>query len=620
MPDGASRGKHARQESLDQNTAFGTEKKPEGFVATWKSASHAWRWRAVLCVFLSLLLMMMQPSGNALYRSWNASSGEMMGLAAAAGEGGEDEYVLADIEDAPMMKQDGEPERDPIDARGRTSGDYISKIPDSTITYFPQINEYTAPKLNQMYTGVDTDHRNMTVTIRNASGGTSTGTWDAYNIAYNTNSYAGTAVNPVDNAHGFGHVFWKASARELTEQELRTGVVETYSGSSKASESPWWVLGYTMDAWIVPSAVQLGDWEYRLNSANIVSGRTLYYPDHFLQTAGGADLAAMYPPSAGSLSTSFYDEKLSYDINSNLIEGSSDSLLALLAYPRLSAAPYRIVAQVKSTYDMVTPTYRDVFSMQENVGYADPVTISVPPDVLVDADFTNSTILASLMQNADWQVVNKDSGEGIGVSKKGILGTTTLGELVNPDESKLSSSADPANPSASNYDSAGDPITGVGYYTLVLRPYYAIHYDPGEHGSGGFIDYHEPYFVNSSIMGVPAGNIAFYPESVTADITSTGMRTTILDGGYIDADTGYSFTGWNTAADGSGTSYAPGDAIPAFNESFTLYAQYESTGTVHKVKYELDSDDTSIKLAEDGTNSIAGGKKFNTLTPPTPVR
>lgn len=80
-------GKHARQESLDQNTAFGTEKKPEGFITTWKNATHTWRWRAVLCVFLALLLMMMQPSGNALYRSWNASTGEMMGLAAAAPNG-----------------------------------------------------------------------------------------------------------------------------------------------------------------------------------------------------------------------------------------------------------------------------------------------------------------------------------------------------------------------------------------------------------------------------------------------------------------------------------------------------------------------------------------------------
>ena len=42
---------------------------------------------------------------------------------------------------------------------------------------------------------------------------------------------------------------------------------------------------------------------------------------------------------------------------------------------------------------------------------------------------------------------------------------------------------------------------------------------------------------------------------------------------------GYAFTGWNTAADGSGTSYAEGDEI-VLNGDLTLYAQWtESTGT-----------------------------------------
>jgi len=68
--------------ALDQNTAFGTQKKPEGFASTWKNATHLWRWRAILCLFLSLLLVMMQPAGNSLYRSWTAD-GTMMGLAAA---------------------------------------------------------------------------------------------------------------------------------------------------------------------------------------------------------------------------------------------------------------------------------------------------------------------------------------------------------------------------------------------------------------------------------------------------------------------------------------------------------------------------------------------------------
>ena len=39
--------------------------------------------------------------------------------------------------------------------------------------------------------------------------------------------------------------------------------------------------------------------------------------------------------------------------------------------------------------------------------------------------------------------------------------------------------------------------------------------------------------------------------------------------------TGYTFTGWNTAANGTGTAFSPGQAVPNGWESFTLYAQWE---------------------------------------------
>jgi len=75
---------HENQEQCkDQNVTFGTFQKPEGFVATWRKASHLWRFRAVLCIVLSLMLTMMQPAGNALYRSWNVSIGDTTGFAIA---------------------------------------------------------------------------------------------------------------------------------------------------------------------------------------------------------------------------------------------------------------------------------------------------------------------------------------------------------------------------------------------------------------------------------------------------------------------------------------------------------------------------------------------------------
>ena len=59
--------------------------------------------------------------------------------------------------------------------------------------------------------------------------------------------------------------------------------------------------------------------------------------------------------------------------------------------------------------------------------------------------------------------------------------------------------------------------------------------------------------------------------------------------------TNYSFKGWNTAADGSGTDYAPGASYTA-DADVTLYAQWESTTTAAPVTLpELARDDAVFK-------------------------
>ncbi|WP_161934669.1 InlB B-repeat-containing protein, partial [Lactococcus lactis] len=48
----------------------------------------------------------------------------------------------------------------------------------------------------------------------------------------------------------------------------------------------------------------------------------------------------------------------------------------------------------------------------------------------------------------------------------------------------------------------------------------------------------------------------------------------------VPTRSGYTFTGWNTSADGSGTSYAPGADLTLSNDT-TLYAQWkESTSNI----------------------------------------
>ncbi len=70
--------------------------------------------------------------------------------------------------------------------------------------------------------------------------------------------------------------------------------------------------------------------------------------------------------------------------------------------------------------------------------------------------------------------------------------------------------------------------------------------------------------------GATMGSMAPYESEETEDYT-------VLASAYKWP--GHRFTGWNTKADGTGTSYSPGDVIPNCGK-ITLYAQWESTTSV----------------------------------------
>lgn len=73
---------------------------------------------------------------------------------------------------------------------------------------------------------------------------------------------------------------------------------------------------------------------------------------------------------------------------------------------------------------------------------------------------------------------------------------------------------------------------------------------------------------------IPSHTVTFDGNGATSGMMSsqtTNIATALSSNSYFR--TGYMFTGWNTAADGSGTSYANG-AIYSFASDVTLYAQW----------------------------------------------
>ena len=94
-----------------------------------------------------------------------------------------------------------------------------------------------------------------------------------------------------------------------------------------------------------------------------------------------------------------------------------------------------------------------------------------------------------------------------------------------------------------------------------------------------------PYLPNVSTMlyaqwGTPSGTVTFDANGGSGSMASqSSVVPAALAPNSFTPPTGQGFLGWNTAVDGSGTSYANG-AVYAFNVDLTLYAQWSAASTV----------------------------------------
>ena len=87
--------------------------------------------------------------------------------------------------------------------------------------------------------------------------------------------------------------------------------------------------------------------------------------------------------------------------------------------------------------------------------------------------------------------------------------------------------------------------------------------------------------------------------TIDTNIYSAGANVTVKNSNFINS--GYTFVGWNTKANGSGTSYSPGSTISMMEGGMTLYAQWEKEAPTlynYRIEYyyngQIDSAETII--------------------------
>ena len=120
---------------------------------------------------------------------------------------------------------------------------------------------------------------------------------------------------------------------------------------------------------------------------------------------------------------------------------------------------------------------------------------------------------------------------------------------------------------------------------------------------------------------IPQGNVTLHAQwttlySIKYDVNWGGLGTSQIadQTGYIAGSTvtlrsivpqrgGYAFVEWNTAADGSGTSYAPGGSLRMPQADVTLYAQWV---TAYRVMYDVNWGGLGTSQIADQTGNVAG--------------
>ena len=188
-------------------------------------------------------------------------------------------------------------------------------------------------------------------------------------------------------------------------------------------------------------------------------------------------------------------------------------------------------------------------------------------------------------QAQTWTVTyDANSGSGAPVDSSspytdGDTVTVLPGDSMTPPSGKIFSEWNTA------FDGTGTPYNPGDFFTIVAdTTLYAQWIDAGPSSS-----YTVTYDANGGSGSVPTDASSPYPA---------GNPVTVLDNTGPLTKSGYAFVGWNTAADDSGTNYAPTDTF-TINADTTLYARW-------KVAFDFDNPAASGSGSATVTQTASG--------------